>query len=93
MVVARTAEPLAVPLARACSFPVEGPTCMTLSCLCGRALLVLISLRLVLRTAEPARNQCEGEVAELACLSCPSCLCAVCKCGLFVLSVVSVCHV
>jgi hypothetical protein len=36
MVVARTAEPLAVPLARACSFPVEGPTCMTLSCLCGR---------------------------------------------------------
>ena len=50
MVVAQTAEPLAVPLARACSFPVEGPTCMTLSCLCGRALLVLISLRLVLRT-------------------------------------------
>ena len=47
MVVAQTAEPLALPLARACSLPGEGPSCMTLSCLCGRALLVLISLRLV----------------------------------------------
>ena len=33
---------------------------MTLSCLCGRALLVLISLRLVLKT-----GSAEGKVSEL----------------------------
>ena len=78
MVVAQTAEPLAVPLARACSFPVEGPTCMTLSCLCGRALLVSISLRLVLRTGSARKESMRGRSGGI---------------GLFVLSVVSVCRV
>ena len=50
MVAAQTTEPVAVSLAGAWSSSMEWPTCMRLSCLCWRALLVLISLRLVLRT-------------------------------------------
>ncbi len=52
MVVAHTVEPFAVPLARACSFPVEGLTCITLSCLYGQKDLTAEALaaRVLLRS-------------------------------------------
>lgn len=50
VVAAQATESVAVSLAGAWSSSMEWPTCMRLSCLCWRALLVLNSLRLVLRT-------------------------------------------